>query len=308
MPAYNEERSIAKMVLNCKKYVDQVIVVDDGCSDTTAEIAQAMGALVIRHEKNCGYGAAIRTCFETARDLGADRMVIIDSDGQHDTAEIPNLLKPLNGGVDLVIGSRFCNGNGKNIAAYRKLGMKVLDVTTVIAGGLKVTDSQSGFRAYGRKAIDTIRIDADGMSAGSEILLHASDNNLKVEEIGIHCHYNVERASTKNPLSHGVHVLMDLLRDMELRRPLLYFTLPGIAIAGIGISMGLDLLRIFYHGGALNYGLTLFMILLTLVGSFMAFTGIILHSISSLIAQSIKKIDFSSKQKVRKIPIEISQP
>jgi glycosyltransferase involved in cell wall biosynthesis len=307
MPAYNEERSIAKMVLSCKKYVNQVIVVDDGCSDTTAEIAQALGARVIRHRKNCGYGAALRTCFETARALGADKMVIIDSDGQHDPAEIPFLLKPLDCGMDLVIGSRFCNGNGKNIPAYRKLGMKVLDVATTAAGGSKVTDSQSGFRAYGKKAIDTIRIEANGMSAGSEVLLQASDNNLKVEEIAIHCNYNVERASTMNPLIHGLHVLMKLLHDIELRRPLLYFTLPGMAIAGIGIGMGLDLLRTFYHGGALNYGLTLFMILLTLIGSFMAFTGIILHSISSLIAQSIKKNDFSSKQKVGMSSMEISE-
>ena len=135
MPAYNEERSIAKMVLGCKKYVDQVVVVDDGSSDATASIAEALGAYVVRHEKNSGYGAALRSCFETARNLGAEKMVIIDSDGQHDAAEIPELLDPLNNGCDLVIGSRFCDGNGENIPAYRKVGMKVLDVATSVAGG-----------------------------------------------------------------------------------------------------------------------------------------------------------------------------
>ncbi len=78
MPAYNEERSIAKMVLGCKKHVDQVVVVDDGSSDATAEIAEALGAYVVRHEKNGGYGAALRSCFEAARSLGAERMVIIE--------------------------------------------------------------------------------------------------------------------------------------------------------------------------------------------------------------------------------------
>jgi glycosyltransferase involved in cell wall biosynthesis len=293
MPAYNEERSIAKMVLRAKKHVDQVVVVDDGSSDSTAEIAEALGAYVVRHEENGGYGAALRTCFETARKMGADRMVILDSDGQHDPAEIEQLLKPLDRGMDLVIGSRFCNGNGREVPAYRKAGMKVLDAATTAAGGISVTDSQSGFRAYGRRAINSIIIDGSDMSSGSKILLQAKDNNLKVEEVEIHCSYNVERASTQNPVSHGIKVLLDLLHDMELRRPLYYFTLPGIIMAGVGFAIGLDLLRNFYHSGSLNYGTTLLMILLTLVGSFMAFTGIILHSISSLIDQSIRRLDNS---------------
>lgn len=291
MPAYNEERSIARMVLGCKKHVDQVVVVDDGSSDATAEIAESTGAYVVIHEQNGGYGAALRTCFETARDLGADKMVIIDADGQHDPEEIPKLLRPLNRGVDLVIGSRFCNGNGRNIPAYRKVGIKVLDIATHAVGGIKVTDSQSGYRAYGRRAIDCISIDGDGMSAGSEILLQAKDNKLKVEEVEIHCRYDVERASTQNPVGHGVKVLLTLLQDMELRRPLYYFTLPGMVFATVGIGIGLDLLRTFYHGEPLSYGMTLLMILLTLVGSFMAFTGIILHAISRLIDQSIRRIE-----------------
>ncbi len=211
------------MVLGCQKYVDRVVVVDDGSSDATADRAASAGAHVVRHEWNAGYGAALRTCFETAREMGADRMVIIDSDGQHDPDEIPKLLLPLDRGVDLVIGSRFCNGNGQEIPAYRKVGMKVLDITTNFLGGLSVTDTQSGFRAYGKRAIDCICIDDDGMSAGSEILLQAKDNNLKVEEVEIHCSYAVERASTENPVSHGVKVLLILLQDMELRRPLYYF-------------------------------------------------------------------------------------
>jgi len=295
MPAYNEEHSIARMVLGCQKYVDCVVVVDDGSSDATAELAVSAGAHVVRHESNAGYGAALRSCFETARELGADKMVIIDSDGQHDPEEIPQLLQPLDRGVDLVIGSRFCNGNGQDIPAYRKVGMRILDITTNFLGGLSVTDTQSGFRAYGKRAIDCICIDDDGMSAGSEILLQAKDNRLKVEEVEIHCNYDVERASTENPVSHGVKVLLILLQDMELRRPLYYFTLPGMIFAAVGIGIGLELLRVFYHGGQLSYGLTMLMILMTLVGSFMAFTGIILHAISKLINQSMKRIDASRK-------------
>jgi glycosyltransferase involved in cell wall biosynthesis len=291
MPAYNEEHSIAKMVLGCKKYVDKVVVVDDGSADATSEIAEALGAYVVRHDQNGGYGAALRSCFETARKLDADRMVIIDSDGQHDPADIPKILQPIQRGADLVIGSRFCNGNGKNIPPYRKIGMMILDTATKVAGSINVTDSQSGFRAYGRRAITMIRVDGDGMAAGSEILLQAKDNNLKVEEVEIHCSYDVERASTENPVSHGVGVLVNLLRDIELRRPLYYFTVPGIILATVGIGIGLEFLRTFYHGGSLSFGPTLFMILITLVGSFMAFTGIIIHSFSNVIDHSMKKIE-----------------
>lgn len=286
MPAYNEERSIAKMVLGAKKHVDTVVVVDDGSSDATSEIAEALGAHVVRHPKNLGYGGAIRSCFETARSLGAEKMVIIDSDGQHDPAEIPKLLEPLNDGIDIVIGSRFCEGNGRDIPAYRKVGMKVLDTATNFAGGISVSDSQSGYRAYGKRAIESIRITGDGMSAGSEILLQIKDKDLSFAEVPINCSYDVERASTQGPVRHGVGVLLTLLHDMELRRPLYYFTIPGVVLAAVGIGMGLDFLRTFYLGGSLAFGPTLLMILLTITGSFMALTGILLHSMSRLIYES----------------------
>lgn len=286
MPAYNEERSIAKMVLGCRKYVDLVVVVDDGSIDATGEIAEALGAYVVRHPENKGYGAALKTCFDTAKKLNADQMVIIDSDGQHDPAEIPRLFKPLNGEIDIVIGSRFCDGNDQNIPAYRKAGMKVLDTATNFAGGINVSDSQSGYRAYGKRAIEAIRISGKGMSAGSEILLQIKDYDLKFKEVPINCSYDVEDASTQNPISHGVGVLLTLIHDMELRRPLYYFTMPGIVLVAVGIGMGLDFLRTFYHGGSLAFGPTLLMILLTAIGSFMALTGIMLHSISRLIHES----------------------
>ena len=291
MPAYNEERSIAKMVLGCKRHVDRVVVIDDGSSDATADIAEAMGAYVVRHDLNRGYGAALESCFEAARSLNADRMVIIDSDGQHDPEEIPKLLDPLNFGSDLVIGSRFCNGNGKNVPAYRKVGMKVLDVATNAAGGINVSDSQSGFRAYGREAIEKIIIRDSDMSAGSEILLQAKDHDLFIKEVPISVSYDVERASTQNPVKHGVKALLKLLHDMELRRPLYYFTLPGLIMATVGIGMGLDFLRAFYHGEGLSFGPTLLMIMLTLVGSFMALTGIVLHTLARLIVESRKDIE-----------------
>ena len=280
MPAYNEAKSIYDIVVECKKYVDSVIVIDDGSSDNTADVAESAGAYVVKHPKNLGYGGAIRSCFETARNLNVRQMVIIDSDGQHNPADIPRLLKPLEKGVDMVIGSRFIENKSEHIPSYRKVGMKVLDTATNFVGGINVTDSQSGFRAYNKNSIQKIRINNNCMSAGSEILLQIKDQNLTFEEVQIHCRYDVEGASTHNPVSHGTKVLYKIFRDMEYRRPLCYFTVPGMVFFVTGIFMGLSFLQDFYLGESLRFGPTLLMILLTLVGTFMAFTGLILHAIS----------------------------
>ncbi|MDI9394827.1 MAG: glycosyltransferase family 2 protein [Euryarchaeota archaeon] len=283
MPAYNEAHSIADVIKGCKKYVDRVVVVDDGSTDNTVDIAESLGAYVVRHETNQGYGAALRNCFETARNLGAGAMVIIDSDGQHDPSEIPKLLEPLKHGFDLVIGSRFVNGNGKNVPVYRKFGMKVLDVATYIAGGLNVTDSQSGFRAYGKKAIENINLNGTDMSAGSEILIQARDHNLTFTEVEIHCRYDLEDCSSEHPFIHGPRVLFKLLKDMEYRRPLYYFAVPGFIMSSTGLLMGLKFLHDYFFGGYLRFGPTVLMLMLTIIGAFMIFTGIILHAISRMI-------------------------
>lgn len=287
MPAYNEANTIANVILGCRKYVDKVVVVDDGSCDNTAEVAESLGAYVVRHDRNKGYGAALKNCFETARNLGASFMVIIDSDGQHDPHEIPKLLGPLKNGFDLVIGSRFINGNGKNIPTYRKFGIKVLDMVTSFAGGLKVTDSQSGFRAYNKKAIELINLSESDMTAGSEILIQANNHQLKYTEVEIHCRYDVENGSSQNPFIHGPKVLLRLLKDMEYKRPLYYFTAPGMLMSGIGFLIGLKFLYDFYYGGILSFGSAFLMMLLTIVGMFMVFTGIILHAMGRMASQII---------------------
>ena len=182
MPAHNEDERIAKVVLGAKKHVDKVVVVDDGSTDSTAEIAEALGALVVRHKENSGYGAAIRTCFETAKELDADIMVILDSDGQHDPSYIPDFITAMKTNkADIVIGSRFLAKNTLSpIPRYRIVGMKVLNLFTRLHG-TKTTDSQSGYRAYSRRAIEKIRVTNPDMGAGSEILTQAKDYNLKLK-------------------------------------------------------------------------------------------------------------------------------
>ncbi len=280
LPAYNEDISIGSVVLRTRAYANRVVVIDDGSSDHTAEVAALAGAEVLQHEKNQGKGAALKTGFQS---LNGDSVIVtIDTDGQHDPADIPRLVEPiLRGEADMVNGSRYLNGNKKDTPLYRRLGQVVLDKATNLDSGLAVTDSQSGFRAFSGAAKGVFRFRQNGLAIESEMLADAAAAGLRIKEVEIGVRYDVD-GSSENPVAHGVRVLLKVLHDMELRRPLYYFTAPGLFMAGAGILMGLEFLRIFAHGGTLQYGPTLLMVMLTLVGSFMALTGVILHSISRI--------------------------
>ena len=292
LPAYNEEISIGSIVLHARQHADQVVVVDDGSSDRTSEVAQLAGAYVIRHPRNMGKGMALKTGFEYVSQNGAKVVVTMDSDGQHDPEEIPKLVEPiLKGEADFVNGSRYMNGNGKNTPFYRRIGQNILDSATNLNTGLHVTDTQSGYRAFARHTLSSFRFKSSGLAIESEMLSDASKAGLIIKEVEIGVRYDVD-CSSENPVSHGLKVLMNVLHDMELNRPLFYFTVPGLIFAGAGIFLGINFLRDFFTGGHLNFGPTFLMILLTVIGSFMAFTGIILHAISKMINEgvSIRKV------------------
>jgi dolichol-phosphate mannosyltransferase len=290
MPAFNEEKYIAKTILGCKPYVDEVIVVNDGSSDATAMIATACGARVVYHDVNQGYGAAIRTCFETAKDMQAHAMVIIDSDGQHDPEEIKKVLHPvLYNQADVSIGSRFIEGQkAEKIPFYRTIGMKVLDVATNHGSGMNFTDTQSGFRAYSNNAINKIRIGNTGMSAGSEILLQVKDHGLKIEEVPISCRYDIEDTSTHNPVVHGFKVLSGIITEVEYKRPLFYIGVPGIILIGAGLVDAGYLLSSYNSGNSLPFGPTILMLLLFMLGLLAVLSALNLHAMSKLLSEFTK--------------------
>ena len=289
MPAFNEEKCIAKTVIKCASYVDDVVVVNDGSTDATAMIATACGAKVIYHEKNSGYGAAIRSCFMAAKDMGADAMVIIDADGQHDPTDIKNVFKPiLDGNADVSIGSRFMKGSEINIPFYRKVGIRVLNIATNSGSGIKFTDTQSGFRAYSKDAISKIKINNGGMAAGSEILLQIKEHGLKVKEVPISCRYDIEDTSTHNPVVHGVTVLSNILTEIEYNNPLVYFVVPGVMLLGFGCATGVFVLTSYNVGGQLPFGPTLLMMMLSIIGTFAVFSGLMLHSMTRIVAKLSK--------------------
>jgi glycosyltransferase involved in cell wall biosynthesis len=292
MPAYNEEKYIAKTIIGTKKYVDQVLIVDDGSTDATREIAEDLGAIVVHHEKNSGYGAALQTIFAKARDLHVDALVILDADGQHDPRDVARLLEALaTCDADVIIGSRFVKGNGNHIPGYRKVGMKVLDSATKIAGGAKVNDSQSGFRAYGKRAIDVIYPNGDGMSAGSEILIQISDHNLRIAEVPINVRYDIEDTSTQNPVKHGLSVLSNIIGLISYRRPLPAFGIPGCILIVSGFLAELWVLAELRTTGVFHDVLAIGSAFVMVLGMILIITGLILNYLVIFVNKQNKKTD-----------------
>lgn len=287
LPAYNEEVSIGSVVLNTKNYVNHVIVIDDGSVDRTAQIAKMAGAKVIKHQLNKGKGAALKTGFRAINEF--DVIVTMDSDGQHNPDEIPNLLAPiLKGEADMVNGSRYLNGYDNDTPAYRRIGQTVLDKATNLISDLKITDSQSGFRAFTRNTIPLFRFNNADFSIESEMLIDAANAGLNIKEVEIGVRYDVD-GSTKNPLSHGLGVLIRIINDLEFQRPLIYFTIPGTIIIAAGITLGLIFFGDYINNMSTSLFPTFFAILLTLGGIFLAFTGIIINSISKMINRNAKR-------------------
>jgi glycosyltransferase involved in cell wall biosynthesis len=269
-PAFNEERYIARTIVGAQNFVDAVLVVDDGSTDATRKIAENLGTIVVHHQQNLGYGAAIRSIFEKARELHVDALVIIDSDGQHDPRDIETLVERLGrGDVDVVIGSRFIQGKIQKIPKYRIFGMKVLDQFTRLAGSTSNTDSQSGFRAYNKKAVDSIRISGDGMSVGSEILIQIAHNNLKIAEIPIEVRYDIEDTSSQNPVSHGVSIIYNLIRLIGYQRPLPAFGIPGFLLVIVGFVSG-------YAAFSEYYSSTRFPFMMSMVSAMSLIMGLLL--------------------------------
>jgi glycosyltransferase involved in cell wall biosynthesis len=285
IPAYNEQISIGSMVLKTKQYVDRVIVVDDGSTDKTVEISKLAGAEVISHPTNMGKGVALKSGFKAATD--SDIIVTLDGDGQHHASDIPKLLKPIiDGEADIVNGSRYLNGKEENTPIYRRVGQTVLDKATNFNARSNITDSQSGFRAFAKHTIPAFRFDQTGYGIESGMLIEASKAGLRIKEVEIRVRYDVN-SSKLNPVSHGVGVLVKILQDMEFNRPLYYFTFPGLIMIIIGLLSGMLFFADYLGGGTHSLAPTILAALLTVFGTFISFTGIILHSMGRMIDKTL---------------------
>ena len=289
IPAYNEAKHIGDIVRNARPYCSEVIVCDDGSVDETSNIARSAGAIVVRHEPNKGYGAAIKTLFEIARMKNADVMVTLDSDGQHNVNEIPKIIEPiLKEGVDVVIGSRFLrNEDKRKIPSYRSFGIKTITKLTQVASYDHITDSQNGFRAYNKKAISKLDLREEGMSVSTEILIKAKEVNLTVQEVPITVTYDGGDTSTHSPLSHGISVMHSVVQFISLRHPLMFYGLSGIVFLLTGIFYMSSALDLFSHTRYVSTPTILISTGFVLVGMVLLATGVILYTMTALIRGKI---------------------
>lgn len=210
IPCFNEERYVGDVVRTARKYADQVFVIDDGSQDKTSEEASRAGAQVIGHQANRGYGESLRSCLKVARESDADILVVLDGDGQHDPDQVPQVVGPiLSRKADVVIGSRFLGGSC-NVAPYREFGIRVITWLFNLGSRVKVSDAQSGFRAYSRPVIHAVSVTQRGMSASIEILIQARGRGFSITEVPISCLYHPE-GSTLNPVRHGLGVALKVV-------------------------------------------------------------------------------------------------
>lgn len=289
IPAFNEAKTISEIIMKSKKYANGVIVYDDGSTDDTSEIAKSVGATVIRNPENKGYGVAIRSLFQAAKEQDADIMVTLDSDGQHDPDQIAQVIEPLKQGFDIVIGSRFLEGNGKQkMPRYRNFGIKTITKLTQAASYPGITDSQSGFRAYSKKALSKINLFEDGMAVSTEILIRASEKKLLTTEVPITIKYDIMGTSTHNPISHGIGVLYSVFQFISLRHPLAFYGLPGIILLVISAFFMKNALDLFAETEYVSTNMILISVGIAVVGVVLLATAAILYTLIALLKDKIK--------------------
>jgi glycosyltransferase involved in cell wall biosynthesis len=218
IPIYNEAATIGHVVGAVRDHVDEVLVVDDGSTDAGADLAAAAGATVLRRPRNGGKGVALQAALEWARgrsDLSA--LVLLDGDGQHDPADIPRLLEALQSrDLDIVVGSRFLGKN--NAPIYRLLGLHVLSACAALGSGIRLTDSQSGYRALSHRAVAALNPRERAFSVETEMQFIAAGDGLLVDEVPIAIHYS--GPARRSPVAHGLSVLLQTLKMTAQRRPM----------------------------------------------------------------------------------------
>jgi len=287
IPCYNEKATIGSVILKSKKYAKKVLVVDDGSTDDTADLARAAGASVISHKKNMGKGAAIKTGFQYALKNNFDYVVTIDGDGQHNADEIPTILESvINNGHDISIGYRV--GERTEMPVWRKIGKRVLDYSTSFGSGGFITDSQCGFRAFNRRALEAITplLKGQNFAVESEQLVRAHEIGLGVVNTSVTCKYEDLDTSTKNPAIHGLSVLSYVIWLIAEQHPLLLITLPGFILVILGLFFGIYTLQIYNQTHVFLISYAILVSILVIIGAFAMFMGLMLNVLPNIIKRS----------------------
>ena len=288
IPAFNEEKNISSIILKIKEKFPNIIVCNDGSTDMTKKIIEELNVITINHEKNLGYGAGIRSLFLKAKELNADILVTFDADGQHRIEDIEKVIQPiLNNKSDIVIGSRFLDENEKNVPKYRKVGIKVITKITNSSIKQKLTDSQSGFRAYSKNVLSGISPTEVGMGISTEILIKASSKNYIISEVPIIISYEGE-TSTHNPIRHGTSVIASTIKYISIKRPLTFFGIPCIIFFIFGGMFAYYTIENYVDVGRLNTNLAIISMGLILLGIIFLISIIIIITIITVVEENKK--------------------
>lgn len=216
IPALNESTRIAKVITDAVGYVSEVIVVDDGSTDSTAAVSRAAGATVVRHIENCGAGAATMTGIVAARRRNADAVVTLDADGQHDSHDIPALLLPITQEkADIVFANRF--GRRNVIPTIRRIFNAIGNMITFIATGKWVADSQCGFKVFGKKALAEIDLRMSGYEFCTEIVREAVQHRWRIAQIPTKVVYSEYTMAKGQSFAGGVKTAAKILLRSFLR-------------------------------------------------------------------------------------------
>jgi len=286
IPAFNEEKNIAAIILKLKKITNTIIVCNDGSSDLTNKIAEELGAIVINHSKNLGYGAAIRSIFLKAKEMNSDILVTFDADGQHRIEDIKQVIQPIiENKTDIVIGSRFLNEEKNEVPEYRKVGIKIITKVTNVSINQKITDSQSGFRAYSKQVLEKLSPSDVGMGISTEILIKSSKMGFKILEVPIKILYQGENTSTHNPISHGTSVLFSTIKYTSIEHPLKFYGIPAVIFVIIGLSFSIWSIQIYAETGKIITNITLIGVGTTIIGVILIITSILLYSLVSVVRE-----------------------
>jgi len=278
IPAHNEEKTIAKVIIPAKQFADAVIVCDDGSSDMTGEIARNLGAQVVRHDANFGKGSALESLITAAKALHPTVVVTLDADDQHDPRDIPKVVEPvLKGEADVVIGARPMESG--QMPRERVFGNKVLDHLTSVKAGEELHDTQSGFRAYSIAALDKIDFSQEGMAIESQTLVEAVRLGLRVTEVPVSVKYE-GIPQKRSRIAHLSEVLDYLITSTVVESPLLYLGVPGIIAVLLGIVAGLRVVNIFLATHRIATGTALIAAIFVIAGIVILATSLILKLIT----------------------------
>jgi len=286
IPAYDESKNIAKIVSETAKYVTSIIVVDDGSHDNTAELAASMNAKVVRNRHNAGKGAALKRGLVECLKYNPDIVVTIDGDGQHDPADIPKLLEPIeNEEADMLIGSRY----GKSVVnlevpRYRRFGLSFIDFMNKSLVRSPIKDTQSGFRVYAKDVLSMMaHYSSTGFGAETEQLATAELYGLRIVEIPVMVKYRgLDRTSKQNALLQGANVISTIFHIAVERRPLLFFGTPGVILMIAALSVTVVVARLYTQSTYFSVPLTLIALGFVLLGFMLILISLILYELKRI--------------------------